>query len=322
MRNSLLLLLGAYLLAAVAIVPRLASADPLVPPVLAHPHVTVPGPQVVLGDVFANAGDARGAVIAQAPDVGRPLVLDAHTLLRLARAFDLSWRPSSVGVRTVVERESKVVPASHIRALIEDALEARGVRGDGLVVDMTTAISDLRVPVGAEISVARFAYEPSRRRFSAVLSAAADGSRTERTHISGHVAHVVAVPVLSQRMRRGDPIGIDDVQWLEVRDGRLPANAILDEDGLVGLTARRSLRPGVPVLSSDVRPPTVVEKGAVVTMKHTTPAMTLTVRGLALEDGALGDVVRVSNLQSHSVVVGIVSAAGEILVGGGRDHNP
>jgi len=111
-------------------------------------------------------------------------------------------------------------------------------------------------------------------------------------------------------------IGEGDIEWTQVHAGRLNGTVILDAAGLIGMTPRRLLRPGVPVRASDVEEPVIVSKGSLVTIAVRTDLMTLTARGRAIEDGAQGKAIRIMNVQSKKVVEAVVVDAGTVVVGG------
>lgn len=105
-----------------------------------------------------------------------------------------------------------------------------------------------------------------------------------------------------------------DLQWASVADRTLPANAVYEPHELIGRTPRRGLPAGTPVLAADLKRPVVVAKGALVTLILQTPSMRLTARGRALDEGGIGDSIRVVNAQSRTVVAGVVLANGQVAV--------
>ena len=60
------------------------------------------------------------------------------------------------------------------------------------------------------------------------------------------------------------------------------------------------------VRDGDLEAPTLVRRGALVTMEIKTPMMRLTARGKALDNGTLGETVRIRNIQSKRVIQGTV----------------
>jgi len=122
------------------------------------------------------------------------------------------------------------------------------------------------------------------------------------------------VPVLTHRMLHGEVIGQASVEWTQVPADRLQPDVIVRAEDLVGKTPRRGLAAGVPVRMGQLRLPVVVRKGGLVTLILKSPRMMLTARGRALMDASRGDAVRVVNTQSHTVVEGLVVAAGQVVV--------
>jgi flagella basal body P-ring formation protein FlgA len=319
--NALSLSFRAAVLAALIAVPALAApvAPPQQPPaapVMLNANPVVTGPVLRLGDLFTNAGPAAAVVISKTPAVGQPLVLDVQALYRLARSYGLAWRPHATTERAVVERESRVVDGTALIQLAGAALADKGISGDDLSIELTTPAQGVRIPSEATASIEQLSYHPDSRQFTGIVAAVIDGSSAQRTAIAGRVFRTVAMPVVVRRVQGGEVIAADDIDWIAVRDSRVPVNAMLDAGALVGLTPKRMLRPGQPILASDVLQPLLVAKGALVTMIVETPQMQLTARGRALADGAKGDLIRVANLQSQSVVGGVVTGPGVVVVAG------
>ena len=67
------------------------------------------------------------------------------------------------------------------------------------------------------------------------------GGESKRRSISGRAFRMVEVPVLSQRMRRGDVISRRDIEYIGMREADVASNVILDPARLVGLTPRRGV---------------------------------------------------------------------------------
>lgn len=298
-----------------------AAAEALAPAVVKREHVVVSDSHLRLGDLFANAGESASAIIGKAPSVGTPLVLDAPTLERLARAHGLAWRARTISEQAIVERQSRIVEAAEVCAIIEPVLREKGLGEEPVSIEIAVGGGSIRIPGDAQLMIESVSIAATTnltgRRFTAALLASVDGTPVQRFVVTGQAFRIVQVPVLSQEIRRGEIIEENDVDWVEVRDHRLPANAVVDASALIGLTPRRPLRPGVPILVSDLRRPVLVAKGSLVVLTLTTPMMALTARGRALEDGGEADLIRVANLQTNSIVEALVTGAGQATVAAG-----
>lgn len=74
------------------------------------------------------------------------------------------------------------------------------------------------------------------------------------------------------------------------------------------VSGNRVLKPG------NILPPTLVAKGERVVIKATAAGLSIRTTGIALSNGALGELVRVKNSQTTRIIEGRVSAAGQVTV--------
>jgi flagella basal body P-ring formation protein FlgA len=86
----------------------------------------------------------------------------------------------------------------------------------------------------------------------------------------------------------------------------------------VGLAAKHPLRGGQVLRPADLAKAQVVQRNEAVTIVYEVPGVTLTVRGKALEAGAIGDVIGVMNVQSNRTIQGTVTAPGLITIATAR----
>jgi len=93
---------------------------------------------------------------------------------------------------------------------------------------------------------------------------------------------------------------------------------VTSADQLIGRELRHAISDGDVIHTNDVMPARLVARGSLVTLKIDTPYMQLTAQGRALQDGAEGDVVRVTNTQSSRMIEGIVTGPAEVTVRNGQ----
>jgi flagella basal body P-ring formation protein FlgA len=70
----------------------------------------------------------------------------------------------------------------------------------------------------------------------------------------------------------------------------------------------------MPIQTSAIQRPILVAKGSLVTIILRTPKMTLTAQGKALDNGADGDTVRITNSQSKKVIEAEVTGTARVAV--------
>ena len=97
---------------------------------------------------------------------------------------------------------------------------------------------------------------------------------------------------------------------LEMRTGQLPQDAITELSQLARATAKRRLNPGSIVRFSDISIEPHVKAGQTVTLKVQRSQFTVTLDMLAVEDGYLGDRIKLQNQESNEIVFATVTGVG------------
>lgn len=199
----------------------------------------------------------------------------------------------------------------HVEAVLSDAL-SRVVTVGRLQMELDSRAVELRAPQGAGgLAVENLYYSPVQGRFAAEI--VVTGSQV-RLPVSGRAFGVVQIPVLSRRVIPGDVIGPGDIDWLDVRADQTTSDTAATDAQLIGMTPRRGVSTNQPVRLRDLQSPRMVDKGSLVTITLSTPSMTLTTQGKALQDGGKGEVIRVVNTQSNRIVEATVAGPNVVAV--------
>jgi flagella basal body P-ring formation protein FlgA len=125
----------------------------------------------------------------------------------------------------------------------------------------------------------------------------------------------VELIVPSHDIARGTVIAESDVATKSIATLRMNDQLVHDLADIVGKEAKRALRAGEPLRLSDLKHPTLVAKGATVTMVFDAPGVSLTAMGRALAEGGEGDSIPVLNPTSYRQVVAVVTGPGTVRVG-------
>ena len=97
----------------------------------------------------------------------------------------------------------------------------------------------------------------------------------------------------------------------------MPPNVVWDRADLVGKVARRTLLPGRPIPAIAVEEPRAVSTGGQVTLVYDREGLSIVAKAQALQNGFVGQVVQVRNLDSGLTITGVVQADGTVRVNGG-----
>lgn len=115
-------------------------------------------------------------------------------------------------------------------------------------------------------------------------------------------------------IRGATMIGPSDVA---VVDGETPG-ALSDIALAVGMEARINLYPGRPIRPGDLRPPAIVERNEIVSLRYNYGGLLVMTEGRALDRAAEGEALRVINLASRQTVTATATGPGLVTVGPNR----
>jgi flagellar basal body P-ring formation protein FlgA len=271
---------------------------------------------VRLGDLFQEQLSDGDVAVAQSPKAGQTLTLDARFLQQVARAYRLSWKPAKYQ-KVTIGRMSQRVTAPMVRDAIAVAVQERMGSSSDLDIALDGGDLELDLPTDVEnsVSVSAINFDPHSNRFAAILVAPADGPPVIQRNVFGTVYEMAQIPVPTRLISAGDIIAADDLEWQPVHLTRLSGNSLTDAEQLVGRMAKRPLKAGQILRQSDVAVSPVIRKNDLIRLVVKTGQMTLSVQGKALQDAALGQTVRVVNVNSNRQLTGTVIDAGTVAIG-------
>jgi flagella basal body P-ring formation protein FlgA len=307
---------GAMALAAALLAATLRPADAAELRPSLKLSVEVVADVVTVGDFFENAGDVAEKPLFRAPDIGTTGTVPAWKVLELARAAGLTQAESAAVAEVPVTRLGREIGAMEVSKLIA-AEGARQTLGDPADLKVTfeqpfeprQADTRSRTPV----RIANLAWVSQTGRFEALVTVD-KGASIERVRVRGDMSETADVLTLVRPLNRGEIVTKDDVQVERQPKRVVGAFRAVDPNEIVGLAAKRQLRPGQPVVPSDFNRPLLVNRGETVLIVYESPGLVLSARGQALESGAKGDLVPVINPQSKRIVHGSVAGPGRVLV--------
>jgi flagella basal body P-ring formation protein FlgA len=115
-----------------------------------------------------------------------------------------------------------------------------------------------------------------------------------------------AIVVARTTLPRGKVLTVDDVLLTERETSTLPAGYLTDLGIAVGQTLRRGVTEGTPVGPQALAAPPAVRAGQEVSLEAGAAEFRVRMAGVARQDAALGEMVKVENVSSRKIVQGIV----------------
>jgi flagella basal body P-ring formation protein FlgA len=280
--------------------------------------VTVTGEIVRIGDLVENAGSAADIPVFRSPDLGSTGGVPVARVIEALEPHRLSGIDTGGLSEVVVTRLSRAITTKEIEARVARAVAGQHGFGDAKNISVTFD-RDIRTiyveqSSSSELQVTRLNIEPRTGQFNVAFELPGSAvARRMPLRFSGTAVETVQASVLTRALNRGETIKSSDVMT-ERRPKHELAGETVSLASAIGLAAKRPLRSGAVLQSSDLMKPELVQRNESVTIVYEAPGILLTVRGKALEAGAAGDLVNVLNIQTNRTVQTTVVGHGRVSV--------
>ena len=154
----------------------------------------------------------------------------------------------------------------------------------------------------------------TRATGNAVVAPPANTARTANParQLGSPVQGSGEILMLVRDIARGEVITANDVEMQAQPTGR--ALRGVGMDAAVGMEAKRTLKAGQPIQATDIKAASVIRKGDPIAIVYTAPGVRLSVDGIAQNEAALGQPVRVLNTYSKRSIDAVATGHGEASV--------
>ena len=284
--------------------------------------VTVSSEIVRIGDLVENAGAASDIPVFRAPDLGQTGAVQVSRISEALRPYDMNGIETGGLTEVVVTRLSRAMTGKDIAERIARAFAGQYGFGDAqniaVILDRDVRILHVEPTVTGDLMVARMFVEPRTGRFDIAFELPGSAlSRRVPLRFTGTITDTVEAATLTRSLRAGEIVKASDVVVERRPKAELRGDGMPTREA-VGLATKVAMRSGQALRTDDLTKPQIVQRNEAVTITYEVPGVALTVRGKALEAGAMGDVVGVLNIQSNRTVQATVIGPGRVNIAAPR----
>lgn len=223
--------------------------------------------------------------------------------------------PQPPGITTTVREPFYRVSAEDVGKAVAEQLRLQAVAP---LVQATLTAGSPQVLYTADhplqVVIHALQIDPTTKRWQAQAYVMAAGKTETVQPVSGSYDALINVPVLTRQLGRNDVIADSDLTFKPMAERQLRKDTITDNARLIGKSPRTLISAQRPVREAEIAMPLVIKKGDPVELSYSTKYMSIKTTGIALENGSLGESIRVKNEKSEKAVSGRVSAAGRVEV--------
>jgi flagella basal body P-ring formation protein FlgA len=133
-----------------------------------------------------------------------------------------------------------------------------------------------------------------------------DGQLAARNILRFEVRLYQNVVVAARNLAINNVLHAEDVRYERLDTGRLPAGFLTSLDKAVGMQVVNFVRPGAVLTNFSLRKPIIIKRGSTVNIVARSGGLEVSTVGVAMQDGILGQIIRVQNANSHRFISGKV----------------
>jgi flagella basal body P-ring formation protein FlgA len=154
-------------------------------------------------------------------------------------------------------------------------------------------------------------FDPVRLNFRARVNYTTGGT----DEVAGNYIQFVEVPITSKVIKAGEIINSSDITLSKVKLGRMRDNNLISENDVVGMQAKKHISAGMLLKSSDLIKPPVIKLNDPVNIVYSSSRIKLKTSGIAMGSGAVGDMIKVRNEDTGTILLGQIVNKNSVQVG-------
>jgi flagellar basal body P-ring formation protein FlgA len=208
----------------------------------------------------------------------------------------------------MVERDSQVISGKTLEKIFTDyVLENSPWDQDQVVIEKINTPSSIAFPKGKlDWEITEKQNNNSSGNLSITVDFYLDGESQRKIVISGKVGIIREVIKATRNINSGEIISSKDITLVSEKGKNNNKGSITSMEDIIGKKATRRIQADQTIQNSMVMVPPAIEKGAQVIIRAENDELVITASGKALEDGSVGDQIRVINIASGKEIIATV----------------
>ncbi len=282
---------------------------------------SVRGPWLTLGEIALISGESGARVqllkelkLGAAPPPGTTVFLTPASLepKLFATQADFSAITWSVPDNFKITTLSQLVGGKKIADLAQAYLTQAAMGSTLLRLDSP---ADLQAPLGTlELTPELSGQVRYSGPTTVHVTVRADGRSFVKVPVRFEVRRYLDVVVAAANLNAGEILSEQSLRLERVDAGKLPAGYLTEPGKAVGLQVRHAVPPGSILYEKALSRPILILRGEIVRLTSRIGDIEVSAGGVALSQGAAGDLVRVQNSTTKKILTGRVQEDKSVLV--------
>ena len=285
----------------------------------------VEGDSIYFGDIaeFTPADDSRveglrEVEISASPSPNTFRRINRELILYKVASYVDGYKDISINApeAVTVDRPAQIIDEEKIENIYRDfILDNAPWEEDQIVIERINAPRSVALPLGDldwEINIKQ--NRNYLGNFSVMIDFLVDGKSCKKALVSGRIEVVRDVVKSTRRIKKGEIISSEDVVLVSEKSSSFKNSLVTDTKDIIGKRAARSIQSDRNIQNGMVEVPPAVDKGDRVIIRAESSSILITATGKALQEGCIGDQIRVVNLSSGKEIIATVSRPNTVVV--------
>ncbi len=280
----------------------------------ASTQTRVSGASVLVGDVVKGCqGEACAIEVGPSPLPGRTRVVRRREVLAALRSAGFGTDDLMIPIRKRVVRPAKRIPEEELTPRVQDAVT--DILPDGIALENLGRVGAMWVPKNGFEVQARWPGERSfRRRISIPIVLVSDGVPFRTLQVAATLQVITRLPVAAADLPKGTLLDGGTVKWAELHLNRPPDQLARTASVVLGRRLVRAVAKDEPFELVDLVKVAVVARGERLDLESIQGLVRIRTAGVARQDGAVGDRIRVLVHSTSRLLWAEVVAPGRAIV--------
>lgn len=175
-------------------------------------------------------------------------------------------------------------------------------------LDARLKLNKCDIPIDARIA------SPNTYANNITVKLSCNSAQRWSIYVPAAINQYAIVAVAAHSLARGHIVTESDLEFARMNIRSSGAGLIKDPDRIIGKQLKRSLQTGNPLRLSHLKLPHVVKKGQKVSLQVKHKSLSVVANGMAMDNGEVGQQIKVQNANSKRIVDAVVVAPGVVEV--------
>jgi flagellar basal body P-ring formation protein FlgA len=261
----------------------------------------------------------KGVELGIAPSPGEEKTIDKNYIILRLKKEGINTKDFELlcDEKIILHRISASLSKDELENIVKEKIgNYIGVQSDKFKIKELKGLEDISIPKGEvtyKLDIRR--NMSTNGRIVGNLNILVDAKLYKKIWIQARLAISSKVAKLIRDIKKGNLITKEDVVFEVSLQNDISRDYISSDEDLFGLIASRNMSKGMILYKGLFTKPNLINRGDNVIIEMDMETLKITATGIAIENGGIGDMIKVTSDSSKKVLKGKITSKGKVVIG-------